>query len=45
MSRFDYDFFQLERAAAEGVSVDKLGEQPRGPSDSRYSHCVLPCVP
>lgn len=30
MSRFDYDFFQLERAAAEGVSVDKLGEQPPG---------------
>lgn len=28
LSRFDYDFFQLERAAAEGVSVDKLGEQP-----------------
>uniref|UniRef100_A0A8D1DWH2 Kinesin motor domain-containing protein n=1 Tax=Sus scrofa TaxID=9823 RepID=A0A8D1DWH2_PIG len=25
LSRFDYDFFQLERAAAEGVSVDKLG--------------------
>ncbi|XP_036133656.1 kinesin-like protein KIF28P [Molossus molossus] len=24
-SRFDYDFFQLERAAAEGVSVDKIG--------------------
>lgn len=45
LSRFDYDFFQLERAAAEGVSVDKLGEQPPGPSDSRYSHCVLPCVP
>ena len=29
LSRFDYDFFQLERAAAEGVSTDKLGEQPR----------------
>ncbi|XP_006871345.1 PREDICTED: kinesin-like protein KIF28P [Chrysochloris asiatica] len=25
LSRFDYDFFQLERAAAEGMSVDKLG--------------------
>ncbi|KAB0403823.1 hypothetical protein E2I00_001275, partial [Balaenoptera physalus] len=25
LSRFDYDFFQLERAASEGVSVDKLG--------------------
>ncbi|XP_006897820.1 PREDICTED: kinesin-like protein KIF28P [Elephantulus edwardii] len=24
VSRFDYEFFQLERAAAEGVSVDKL---------------------
>ncbi|XP_075398810.1 kinesin-like protein KIF28P [Tenrec ecaudatus] len=23
--RFDYEFFQLERAAAEGVSVDRLG--------------------
>lgn len=29
LSRFDYDFFQLERAAAEGVSVDKLGEWPQ----------------
>ena len=28
LSRFDYHFFQLERAAAEGLSVDKLGEQP-----------------
>lgn len=26
LSRFDYDFFQLERAAAEGVSVDMLGK-------------------
>lgn len=25
-SRFDYDFFQLERATAEGVSVHWLGE-------------------
>ncbi|XP_021514087.1 kinesin-like protein KIF28 [Meriones unguiculatus] len=25
LSRFDYDFFQLERAAAEGVSVGTLG--------------------
>ncbi|KAM8812621.1 LOW QUALITY PROTEIN: kinesin-like protein KIF28P [Rhynchonycteris naso] len=25
LSRFDYDFFQLERAAAQGMSVDKLG--------------------
>uniref|UniRef100_A0A8C3VT90 Kinesin-like protein n=1 Tax=Catagonus wagneri TaxID=51154 RepID=A0A8C3VT90_9CETA len=30
LSRFDYDFFQLERAAAEGVSVDTLGALPRG---------------
>ncbi|XP_044123022.1 kinesin-like protein KIF28P [Neovison vison] len=30
LSRFDYDFFQLERAAAEGVSVDKLGAAGRG---------------
>ncbi|XP_047561462.1 LOW QUALITY PROTEIN: kinesin-like protein KIF28P [Lutra lutra] len=30
LSRFDYDFFQLERAAAEGVSVDKLGAASRG---------------
>ncbi|XP_011359174.1 kinesin-like protein KIF28P [Pteropus vampyrus] len=30
LSRFDYDFFQLERAAAEGVSVDKLGAGDRG---------------
>nr|XP_025859049.1 kinesin-like protein KIF28P [Vulpes vulpes] len=29
LNRFDYDFFQLERAAVEGVSMDKLGEQPR----------------
>ncbi|XP_036925413.1 kinesin-like protein KIF28P [Sturnira hondurensis] len=25
LRQFDYDFFQLERAAAEGVSVDELG--------------------
>ncbi|XP_029452652.1 kinesin-like protein KIF28P [Rhinatrema bivittatum] len=25
LSRFDYDFFQSELAAAEGISVDKLG--------------------
>ncbi|XP_036091268.1 kinesin-like protein KIF28P isoform X2 [Rousettus aegyptiacus] len=30
LSRFDYDFFQLERAAAEGVSVDKLGAGDSG---------------
>ncbi|XP_027465995.1 kinesin-like protein KIF28P [Zalophus californianus] len=29
LNRFDYDFFQLERAAAEGVSVDKLGAAGR----------------
>lgn len=27
LSRYDYDFFQLERAAAEGVSVDMLGKR------------------
>lgn len=32
LSRFDYDFFQLERAAVEGVSVDKLGEDPKAAS-------------
>lgn len=36
LSRFDYDFFQLERAAAEGVSVDKLGERP-GPQLLAFS--------
>ncbi|XP_045392909.1 kinesin-like protein KIF28P [Lemur catta] len=30
LSRFDYDFFQLERAAAEGVNVDKLGATNSG---------------
>uniref|UniRef100_A0A8C8WV78 Kinesin-like protein n=1 Tax=Panthera leo TaxID=9689 RepID=A0A8C8WV78_PANLE len=30
LTRFDYDFFQLERAAAEGVSVDKLGAASHG---------------
>ncbi|XP_045652383.1 kinesin-like protein KIF28P [Ursus americanus] len=30
LNRLDYDFFQLERAAAEGVSVDKLGAMGRG---------------
>ncbi|KAB1258824.1 Protein ELYS [Camelus dromedarius] len=30
LSRYDYDFFQLERAAAEGVSVDKLGAVHNG---------------
>ncbi|XP_040824244.1 kinesin-like protein KIF28P [Ochotona curzoniae] len=29
-SRFDYDFFQLERATAEGVSVHWLGAQSDG---------------
>ncbi|XP_053515525.1 kinesin-like protein KIF28P [Artibeus jamaicensis] len=35
LRRFDYDFFQLERAAAEGVSVDKLGTRNggAGPTD------------
>ncbi|ELW49539.1 Protein ELYS [Tupaia chinensis] len=31
--RFDYHFFQLERAAAEGVSVDKLGSNGDGKAD------------
>ncbi|XP_023565958.1 kinesin-like protein KIF28P [Octodon degus] len=30
LSRFDYDFFQLEKAAAEGVSVDTLGAVSSG---------------
>ncbi|XP_039091730.1 kinesin-like protein KIF28P, partial [Hyaena hyaena] len=30
LTRFDYDFFQLERAAAEGVSMDKLGAASHG---------------
>ncbi|KFO25470.1 Kinesin-related protein 1 [Fukomys damarensis] len=35
LSRFDYDFFQLERAAVEGVSVHKLGavSSGDGPAD------------
>ncbi|XP_012499794.1 PREDICTED: kinesin-like protein KIF28P [Propithecus coquereli] len=34
LSRFDYDFFQLERAAAEGVSVDKLGATNSGDGEA-----------
>ncbi|XP_072588906.1 kinesin-like protein KIF28P [Vulpes vulpes] len=30
LNRFDYDFFQLERAAVEGVSMDKLGAVSHG---------------
>ncbi|CAD7674662.1 unnamed protein product [Nyctereutes procyonoides] len=30
LNRFDYDFFQLERAAVEGVSMDKLGAMSHG---------------
>ncbi|XP_019514564.1 PREDICTED: kinesin-like protein KIF28P [Hipposideros armiger] len=39
LSRFDYDFFQLERAAAEGVSVDKLGAGNSG--DGKADPSVL----
>uniref|UniRef100_A0A9L0I5T1 Kinesin-like protein n=1 Tax=Equus asinus TaxID=9793 RepID=A0A9L0I5T1_EQUAS len=39
LSRFDYDFFQLERAAAEGVSVDKLGAVNSG--DGKADPSVL----
>ncbi|KAM6217435.1 kinesin-like protein KIF28 [Rhynchocyon petersi] len=39
LSRFDYDFFQLERAAAEGVSVDKLGATNNG--DGKADSIVL----
>ncbi|XP_051042366.1 kinesin-like protein KIF28 [Phodopus roborovskii] len=39
LSRFDYDFFQLERAAAEGVSVDMLGTM--SPRDGQADPSVL----
>ncbi|XP_074172996.1 kinesin-like protein KIF28P isoform X1 [Rhinolophus sinicus] len=39
LGRFDYDFFQLERAAAEGVSVDKLGAGNSG--DGKADPSVL----
>ncbi|ELR58057.1 hypothetical protein M91_03817, partial [Bos mutus] len=39
LSRFDYDFFQLERAAAEGVSADKLGAVNSG--DGKADPSVL----
>ncbi|ERE73568.1 kinesin-like protein KIF13A [Cricetulus griseus] len=39
LSRFDYDFFQLERAAAEGVSVDMLDTM--SPGDGRADPSVL----
>ncbi|XP_062427370.1 kinesin-like protein KIF28P [Rhea pennata] len=39
MSRYDYDFFQSELAAAEGLSVDKLGAA--GSKDSRADPSVL----
>uniref|UniRef100_A0A8C2RAS8 Kinesin-like protein n=1 Tax=Capra hircus TaxID=9925 RepID=A0A8C2RAS8_CAPHI len=39
LSRFDYDFFQLERAAAEGVSADKLGAMNSG--DGKADPSVL----
>uniref|UniRef100_A0A8C6AL82 Kinesin-like protein n=1 Tax=Monodon monoceros TaxID=40151 RepID=A0A8C6AL82_MONMO len=39
LSRFDYDFFQLERAASEGVSVDTLGAVNSG--DGKADPSVL----
>ncbi|KAM9612979.1 LOW QUALITY PROTEIN: kinesin-like protein KIF28P [Trichechus inunguis] len=39
LSRFDYDFFQLGRAAVEGVSVDKLGSTNSG--DGKADPSVL----
>ncbi|CAO2638620.1 Kinesin-like protein KIF28P [Lemmus lemmus] len=39
LSRYDYDFFQLERAAAEGVSVDMLGTG--SPGDDQADPSVL----
>ncbi|KAJ8776334.1 hypothetical protein J1605_015632 [Eschrichtius robustus] len=39
LSRFDYDFFQLERVASEGVSVDKLGAVNSG--DGKADPSVL----
>ncbi|XP_011891775.1 PREDICTED: kinesin-like protein KIF28P [Cercocebus atys] len=39
LSRFDHDFFQSERAAAEGVSADKLGAADRG--DGKADPSVL----
>ncbi|XP_015446755.1 kinesin-like protein KIF28P [Pteropus alecto] len=41
LSRFDYDFFQLERAAAEGVSVDQLGAGDRGEGKADPSVLVV----
>ncbi|XP_028611140.1 kinesin-like protein KIF28P [Grammomys surdaster] len=39
LSRFDYDFFQLERAAAEGVSVDMLDSS--SPGDDQTNPSIL----
>ncbi|KAL4673935.1 hypothetical protein H8959_017869 [Pygathrix nigripes] len=39
LSRFDYNFFQLERAATEGVSADKLGAADGG--DGKADPSVL----
>ncbi|XP_059877220.1 LOW QUALITY PROTEIN: kinesin-like protein KIF28P [Delphinus delphis] len=39
LSRFDYDFFQLERAASEGVSVDTLSAVNSG--DGKADPSVL----
>ncbi|XP_032771670.1 kinesin-like protein KIF28P [Rattus rattus] len=39
LGRFDYDFFQMERAAAEGVSVDMLGTA--SPGDDQADPSIL----
>ncbi|KAK7815295.1 hypothetical protein U0070_019139 [Myodes glareolus] len=39
LSRYDYDFFQLERAAAEGVSMDMLGTG--SPGDGQADPSIL----
>ncbi|XP_034375990.1 kinesin-like protein KIF28 [Arvicanthis niloticus] len=39
LSTFDYDFFQLERAAAEGVSVDMIGSS--SPGDDQANPSIL----
>ncbi|XP_051003949.1 kinesin-like protein KIF28 [Acomys russatus] len=39
LSRFDYDFFQLERAIAEGVSADMLGTV--SPRDGQADPSIL----
>ncbi|XP_005349033.1 kinesin-like protein KIF28P [Microtus ochrogaster] len=39
LSRYDYDFFQLERAAAEGMSMDVLGTG--SPGDGQADPSIL----